>query len=136
MKNKVLYAIFLVLLILIIVNGCVYFILYYADFTSEKVTPIRVNAKDVQIQVDTLGDLSKIAKSPDIKFKYFFINCPDCIVDTPDLSKCYEKLEESKNNPEFLKFTNMIELDFNQISKIEKKYDTDGLLKCFYYQYI
>ena len=120
--------------------GGAYLFLIFTETAPAKVSlSTNIEAEEVSVKVKDIDDLSQLAAQLESQnlpgyHRYIFIKCPECNTNTADIQECNPLLESKKQDASFLKSVASINMNINNINKIEKKY-FNGALHCFYYEY-
>jgi len=132
-------AFVMTLILTILVGGAYLFLIFTETAPTKAYLSTNIEAEEVSVKVKDIDDLSQLASQLESQnlpgyHRYIFIKCPGCNTNLDDIKECSPLLESKEQDASFLKSVASINMDINNINKIEKKY-FNGVLHCFYYEY-
>jgi len=157
MTQKPLTVLFFTVLVLIIITGCVYLFLTLDTAvntqkqntaedlqnteTSAKLSEnsetesAKINVDQINVQLNSIEDLKKTLNLMEnnnvVKNKFLFMHCPECESGF-DIQDCVDLLDDAKQDPEVLRMADSIGLDLNNVHRINKKQELNGMF-CYFY---
>ncbi|MBW2986010.1 hypothetical protein KY333_01435 [Candidatus Woesearchaeota archaeon] len=153
MTQKTLTVIFFIVLVLLIVTGGLYLFLpcdkvagkqkqhteKNIQTTVEQETntadSVEIAVDQVEIKVNSLQDLQNtvdfMEQNNIVRNKFLFMKCPDCESGFA-IQDCMDLLQDAKQEPEILHMADSIGLDLDNVHRINKKNEDNGIF-CYYY---
>jgi len=148
MTQKTLTVIFFIVLVLLVVTGGLYLFLpanktiVKQEQSTENSIQDTVESESVEIAVDQINvkvnSLQDLQNTVDfmeqnniVRNKFLFMKCPDCESGFA-IQDCMDLLQDAKQDPEVLHMADSIGLDMNNVHRINKKNEDNGIF-CYYY---
>jgi hypothetical protein len=152
MTQKTITVIFFIVLVLLVVTGGIYLFLSLNNSIEQKqstensiqstiesesntANSVEIAVDQVEIKVSSLQDLQNtvdfMEQNNIVRNKFLFMKCPDCESGFA-IQDCMDLLQDAKQDPEVLHMADSIGLDLDNVHKINKKNENNGIV-CYYY---